>query len=220
MSSITGGFRWGLLGRFSLIALPLFLLSTGVDMALGGVPEFRWNADSVFLIFVVLLTTPFQSAGEEYGVRGVVARSVGSWFGSRRLGLVVAAVTSSLLFMVLHSADNLWLNIYYFSVGMICSVLAWRTGGLEAPVALHICNNLVSEITLPFGGLDGLFDRGPTSVGPEILFQLVFTLAVMGGMLWIARKRALPLTAAPAAPVVETLSGTGEVWWNSSHHNA
>ncbi len=217
ISSITGGFRWPLLWRFALVALPIFVLSVGVDMALGGVPEFRWNPDSVFLILVVLLTTPFQAAGEEYGVRGMVARSIGSWFGSRRLGLVVAAVLSSLLFMQLHGADNVWLNVYYFSVGMLCSVLVWRTGGLEAAVALHVCNNLVGEITLPFGGLEGMFDRGPTSAGPGILFQLGFTVAVTAGMLWIARRQRLVRAAAPAARLPEELSGQSAVEWNSSH---
>ena len=217
MSSIVGGFRWRLAGQFALVALPIFLLSTGLDMALAGVPEFRWNPDSLFLIVVILLTTPFQSAGEEYGLRGLVARSIGSWFSARRLGLAVAAVLSSLLFMVLHGADNLWLNIYYFCVGMICSVLAWRTGGLEAPVALHVCNNLVSEINLPFGGLEGMFDRGPGAVGPEILFQLLFTLAVMAGMLWLAGRRSLQRTAAPAAVPVARADADRGVFFDPTH---
>ncbi len=214
MSSITGGFRWSLFGRFALIAAPIFLLGLGVDIVLSGVPELRWNADSVFLIVAILVTTPFQAAGEEYGLRGLVARSIGSWFGARRLGLVVAGVLSSLLFMVLHAADNVWLNTYYFAVGAICSVLVWRTGGLEAAVALHVCNNLISEVTLPFGGLEGAFERGPESADATILFQLVFTLAVMAGMLWLARRQKLPRSAAPGAPEP---SVPGGVFWTSTH---
>jgi len=222
ISSIAGGFRWRLLWRFLLVATPVFLVGLGLDFALGGIPEFRWNNDSLFLILVVLLTTPFQAAGEEYGVRGIVARSVGSWFGSRRLGLVVAAVVSSWVFMLLHAADNLWLNIYYFSVGMICSVLVWRTGGLEAAVALHVANNMVAEIHLPFGGLEGMFDRGPDSTGPIALVQLVFTVAVMVLILWIAKRQGLATSAAPAAvvPVGATPgepNGWSEVEWKSSH---
>jgi membrane protease YdiL (CAAX protease family) len=217
MSSVTGGFRWGLFGRFVLVAAPIFLLGLGVDIALSGVPEFRWTADSAFLIVAILVTTPFQAAGEEYGLRGIVARSIGSWFGARRLGLVVAGVLSSLLFMVLHAADNVWLNTYYFSVGVICSVLVWRTGGLEAAVALHVCNNLISEVTLPFGGLEGVFDRGPESADATILFQLVFTLAVMAGMLWLARRHKLPRSAAPAALPAPEQSGPGGVLWTSMH---
>nr|WP_300142905.1 CPBP family intramembrane glutamic endopeptidase [Propionicimonas sp.] len=217
MSSITGGFRWSLFGRFALVAAPIFLLSLGVDIVLTGVPELRWTADSLFLVVAILVTTPFQAAGEEYGLRGIIARSVGSWFGARRLGLVVAGILSSLLFMVLHAADNVWLNTYYFSVGVICSILVWRTGGLEAAVALHVCNNLISEVTLPFGGLEGAFERGPESAGPTILFQLAFTLAVMAGMLWLARRWKLPRSAAPAAP---EQSGPGGVFWTSTHTTA
>lgn len=216
ISSITGGFRWGLFARFSMVAVPIFLLGLGVDILLGGMPTFTWNNDSLFLIFAIILTTPFQAAGEEYGVRGLIARSVGSWFGSRRLGLVVAAVASSALFMVLHAADNVWLNIYYFTVGLTCSVLIWRTGGLEAAVALHVWNNLISEVTIPFGGLQGMFDRGANAVGPEILFQLVFTLSVMAAALWIGRRLGLPRATAPAVPTQAELPGPGGVFWDSS----
>lgn len=217
MSSIVSGFRWALFARFSLVAIPIFLLGMGMDVLLGGMPDFTWNNDSWFLIFAIVLTTPFQAAGEEYGVRGLVARSIGAWFGSRRLGLVVAAVLSSALFTVLHAADNIWLNLYYFSVGMICSVLIWRTGGLEAAVALHVWNNVISEVTIPFGGLEGMFDRGADAAGPMVLLQLVFTVSVMAGALWIAHRLKLPRTAAPAAPTQSELSGPGGVVWNSSH---
>lgn len=199
ISSITGGFRWRLFWRYALIAAPIFLLGLGVEVLIGGVPKLEWNPDSAFLIVAILLTTPFQAAGEEYGVRGLLARSVGSWFGSSRVGLVVATAVSSLVFMGLHDAQDVWLNTYYFLVGVVCSILVWRTGGLEAAVALHICNNLISEITLPFSSLDGLFDRGVGSAGPEILIQLVFTLSVMGGMLWLAARRKVPTVAAPGA---------------------
>jgi membrane protease YdiL (CAAX protease family) len=166
---------------------------------LGGAPELKWNADSLFLILTVLLTTPFQAAGEEYGVRGILARSIGSWFASSRVGLVVAAVVTSVVFMLLHAAQDPWLNGYYFGMGVVFSLLVWKTGGLEAAVALHVVNNLIGEITLPFGGLDTMFDRQAGSAGPEILIQAFFTLAVAGAMLLISRRLRIPQSAAPAA---------------------
>lgn len=204
MSSIFGGFRWGLFWRFSLVAAGIFLVGLAVSFAIGGEggSEMRWNADSAFLIAAILLTTPFQAAGEEYGVRGFLARSIGSWFGARRVGLVVATVITSVVFMILHAADNIWLNIYYFSVGVVCSVLVWRTGGLEAAVALHVFNNLISEVTLPFVPLDEVFARGPNDAGPEVLVQLVFTFSVMAAMLWIAKRQRLQSAAAPGAQPV------------------
>ena len=204
MSSIFGGFRWGLFWRFSLVAAGIFLAGLAVSFVIGGEgdSELRWNADSAFLIAAILLTTPFQAAGEEYGVRGFLARSIGSWFGARRVGFVVATVITSVVFMMLHAADNIWLNIYYFSVGVVCSVLVWRTGGLEAAVALHVFNNLISEITLPFVPLDDVFARGPNDAGPDVLVQLVFTVSVMAVMLWIAKRQGVTSAAAPGSQPV------------------
>ena len=199
MSSIAGGFRWGLFWRFVAVAVPILLLSFGTEVLMGGAPNLVWNADSWFLIVVIALTTPFQAAGEEYGVRGILARSVGSWFSSSRVGLVVATVVTSTVFMLLHGAGDPWLNGYYFGVGVICSLLVWKTGGLEAAIALHVVNNLIGEITLPFGGLDSLFDRQAGVAGPEILIQMFFTVALAVALLVVARRLRIPQSAAPAA---------------------
>lgn len=199
LSSIVGGFRWALFWRFAVVAAGIFLVGLAIEFASGSYTELRWGPDSMFLIVAILLTTPFQAAGEEYGTRGLLARSLGSWFSSRRAGFVVATTITSVVFMLLHGADNLWLNLYYFSVGVICSVLVWRTGGLEAAVALHVCNNMISEVSLPFTPLDDIFNRGPGDAGPEVLLQLVFTVAVMGAMLWVARRQRLKTTSAPGA---------------------
>ncbi len=199
MSSIAGGFRWSLFWRFVGLAVPIMLLSAGVEVWLSGPPELVWNADSLFLIVAIVATTPFQAAGEEYGVRGIMARSVGSWFGSSRVGLVVATAVTSVVFMLLHGAGDPWLNGYYFAMGVIFSLLVWKTGGLEAGVALHVVNNLVGEITLPFGGLESMFDRQAGVAGPEILIQLFFTIALAGAMWWAATRLRLPQSTAPGA---------------------
>ncbi len=205
LSSIAGGFRWGLFWRFVAVAVPILLVSVGVETLLDGPPELVWNADSWFLIIAILLTTPFQAAGEEYGVRGILARSIGSWFSSARVGLVVATVITSGVFMLLHGAGDPWLNGYYFIVGVVCSILVWKTGGLEAAVALHVVNNLIGEITVPFGALEGMFDREAGAAGPEILIQVFFTLALVAALLLVARRLRIPQSAAPAAVQQELL---------------
>ncbi|MCC6497265.1 MAG: CPBP family intramembrane metalloprotease [Propionibacteriaceae bacterium] len=199
ISSIAGGFRWSLFWRFTAVAVPILLLSFGTEVLIGGPPELVWNPDSLFLIVVILLTTPFQAAGEEYGVRGILARSIGSWFSSSRVGLVVAGAVTSVVFMFLHGAQDPWLNVYYFGVGVICSLLVWRTGGLEAAVALHVVNNLIGEITLPFGGLESMFDRQAGVAGPEILIQISFTIGLAAAMWWVSKRLGIPRSSAPAA---------------------
>ena len=199
MSSIAGGFRWGLFWRFVAVAVPILAVSLGVEVLLSGPPELTWNADSWFLIIAIVLTTPLQAAGEEYGIRGLLARSVGSWFGAARVGLVVATVITSVVFMLLHGAGDPGLNGYYFGVGVACSILVWKTGGLEAAVALHVVNNLIGEFTLPFGGLEDMFNREAGVAGPEILIQMFFTLLLVAALLLVARRLRIRQSAAPAA---------------------
>ena len=43
---------------------------------------------------IVVLTTPFQAAGEEYGARGLITRGAGSWFASPRAALLVGTLLS------------------------------------------------------------------------------------------------------------------------------
>jgi membrane protease YdiL (CAAX protease family) len=218
LSSIAGGFRWRLFGRFALIAFVVLALSTGIEIvASGGLSGLAWNADSLFLIVAILVTTPFQAAGEEYAMRGLGARAIGSWFSWRRAGLVVATVATSVVFMLLHGAGDPWLNAFYLLFAVEGSVLVWRTGGLEASVALHVCNNLISESTLPFSSIAGLFDRQAGVAGPETLWQMAAVVVVGALMLWQAKRLKLSRTAAPAAPLPSDPSVAGGVFWNSSH---
>ena len=210
LSSITGAFRWGLLLRFILMAAPVFVISLAIEGGLTGQFEgLAVNRDTWFLVATIALTTPFQAAGE--GVRderpaGSGDRCRGSPL--RRVGLVVACGVTSLAFMGLHGADDLWLNLFYFAVGVAASVLVWQTGGLEAPVALHVVNNLVGEVTLPFTGLDGVFDRGAGTGSPWALSQLLVVAVVTALFLWLARRLNLATSAAPAAPARPTMEVT------------
>ena len=213
LSSVVGSFRWPLLLRFSLVAAPFYLVSLAVEGALaGGFEGLAVNPDTWFLAVAIVLTTPFQAAGEELTMRGLLARSVASYFASRRVGLVVAAAISSLVFMGLHRAADPWLNLFYFVVGLATSVLVWRTGGLEAAVALHAVNNLVSEVTLPFADLGGLFDRGVGSGSPWVLAQVAVVMMAAGLMLLQAKRLNLPTATAPASQVAHTMELGRDGW--------
>jgi uncharacterized protein len=202
LSSIGGGFRWQLFWPFLAIAAAGIALATLAEAALtGGFGELTWTPSSLVLIFVIVFTTPFQCAAEEYSVRGLLFRSVGSWFANRWVGLVVGIVVSSVAFMLLHGAGDPWLNAYYLLAGALFAVLAWRTGGLEASVAMHIANNLISEMLLPFQPetLAHIFDRQAGAAGPEALIQMGVTALVAGLLLWQSSRRRLPRATAPAA---------------------
>jgi membrane protease YdiL (CAAX protease family) len=197
LSSVVGGLRWGWLFRIlGLILLPYIALEA-LTVVLAGVPQLTWKPYSLFMIFVILLTTPLQCAGEEYGLRGLVNRLFGS-YGSSRVSFWIGAVVSSLAFMALHTAQDIYLNAFYFSFGMISCWMAWRTGGLEAGIALHVVNNVLAMAVLPFSDFSRLFDRQAGSAGVMDVFPLaIVLLASMGLVEWQVRRRKPIAIAAP-----------------------
>ncbi len=231
LASVVGRVRWGWLGRCMAMIAPLWIVLTALQYwASRGDPDsqVRWSGDSLILIVAIILTTPLQSAGEEFAFRGLVNRGVASWFPQERVGLVMGGLASSGLFMWAHSAQDPWLNLFYFSFGMVGAWLAFRTGGLEASIAIHVVNNVTSEWSLPFTDISGMFDRQDGSGGPQVLIFMVVPLIALGLIEWQARRhhvinRYQPVpsgTAALAAPPGPTpwsgsLSGgsvTGEPW--------
>jgi uncharacterized protein len=202
LSSISGGFRWRIFWPFLGIAAGGIALSAVVQaLFTGGFGELTWTPSSLVLIAVIVLTTPFQCAAEEYSVRGLVFRGVGSWFSNRWVGLVVGMAVSSVAFMFLHGAGDPWLNAAYLTIGVIFSFLVWRTGGLEAAVAMHIANNMISEMLLPFqpDSLAHIFDRQAGVAGPEVLIQMGAMALVAALVLWQSSRLGLMRATAPAA---------------------
>ena len=151
------------------------------------------------MLIAVLLITPFQAAGEEALIRGVLNRGSASLIPGRLLGSVVGGVLSSLVFMLLHGAGDIWLNITYFGMGMLFSYLTWRTGGLEAAVAMHAANNLLALAFLPFQDIDEVLNRASGSSSPTVLLQLVVLSITAAIIVRMARKQSLDRSSAPAA---------------------
>jgi membrane protease YdiL (CAAX protease family) len=202
LSSVVGGLRWGWLFRILGLILVPYLAFEALTVALTGVPQLTWKPYSLFMIIVILLTTPLQCAGEEYGLRGLVNRLFGS-YGSSRVSFWIGAVVSSVAFMFLHAAQDIYLNAFYFSFGMISCWMAWRTGGLEAGIALHVVNNMVAMAVLPFSDFSGLFNRQAGSANPmDVLPLAAVMLASMGLVEWQVRRQKPVAVAAPGAVVL------------------
>jgi membrane protease YdiL (CAAX protease family) len=199
LSSVVGGIRWGWLFRIlGLILLPYIALEA-VTIAFTGVPHLSWKPYSLFMIFVVLFTTPLQCAGEEYGLRGLVNRVFGS-YGSSRWSFWIGGVVSSVAFMLLHNAQDIYLNAFYFSFGLISCWMAWRTGGLEAGIAMHVINNVTAMAVFPFSDFSGVFNRSAGSANPwDVLPLAAVLLASVGLVEWQVRRRKPVAVAAPGA---------------------
>ncbi len=103
-----------------------------------GVNDF--TGTTVALAIIVLLTTPFQAAGEEYVFRGYLMQALGSLFRIKWIALLVTAT----LFALAHGVQNFPLFFDRFMFGLIAGYLVLRTGGLEAGIAMHILNNFLA----------------------------------------------------------------------------
>lgn len=209
VSSVAGRVRWRLLlGGLGVALLLLVPLTLGSDLLLtqlglpaddgsgagAGADESGWwpltpASAWLALAVVILLTTPLQAAGEEYFFRGWLSQWIGSWLRWRWLAVVVPAVVTGLLFALAHGTQNPWLFADRLVFGLIASLLAWRTGGLECAVALHVANNLLAfGLAIAYDTLeDSLLI---TEVAPvDGAVSIGVTVVTAAALLWWARRR-------------------------------
>lgn len=183
VASVVGRFRWGWFGRCVAVLIPLWLVLIGVSFLLDGGqvgprPE-RWG----LLMVIVLLTTPLQSAAEEVAFRGWALLSLGSWFANRWAALVVPLVLSVVAFAAAHGSADPWVFADLAVFALIAGLLTWRTGGLEAAIALHMVNNVIAlGSALLLGGFGEGFVDSDTEGSPA---QFVSSLAVQGIAFWL-----------------------------------
>ncbi|MDQ3424187.1 MAG: CPBP family intramembrane metalloprotease [Actinomycetota bacterium] len=203
LGSVRPGLRWALLAQLAGFALAATVLAYGLfallvpaaPVADTGAASTSTGTTVAFLV-IILLTTPLQSAGEEYFFRGYLMQALGAlvrapWF---------ALVLTSLLFALAHGTQNLPLFVDRFAFGLVAGILVLRSGGLEAGIAMHVVNNLV---VLGIAAATGALT--PT-LGVSESSWLV--LAVDGGqflvyaalVLWWCRRRDVARRTTAAAP--------------------
>ncbi len=208
LHSVTGRFRWRLMARSAVIVVPVWALFTAAGALLSpSTPGTGLTGESIALLVIVLLTTPFQAAGEEYGARGLLAKAAGSWVANPMIALLIATVVSSVLFMLAHGAGDPWLIIYYFLFGVALSLVTWRTGGLEVAVLIHAVNNMVVFGVSILAGQDlsQSLDRSEGVGSPLILVPMVLMAALVALVWWLAKRTGVqrrfePVDPVPAAP--------------------
>ena len=149
LSSVEGRLRWRPLAWFALAAVVLELVSVAV-VEFGGVDVLNSGhsgvaKDAVGVIAVTLLTSSLQAAGEEYFFRGYLMQTVGALARNPWVSVLVTAVIFTM-------AHGIWpwespaLFLDRFAFGVVAGLLVVRTGGLEASIAAHAANNVVTFI--------------------------------------------------------------------------
>jgi uncharacterized protein len=210
LSSVGGGIRWRWLLRCVAVILPLWALYAGLA-ALAGPPTSPRPDHWAALLVIVLLMTPLQAAGEEYFFRGWIMQNVGAWFARPMVGLVAALIVSAVAFSTAHLSPDPWMLGTIACLGLAAGIATWRTGGLEAAIAIHAVNNVLTYVVVViFGGWSQAF-VGPQTTGTPMM--LVLAAAVSGIalalVLWQAKRAgvqqyyqppARPLTPSSVTP--------------------
>jgi uncharacterized protein len=200
LSSVAGGIRWGWLLRCVAVILPLWALYTGLGVLAEPFTSPRpdhWIA----LLVIVVLMTPLQAAGEEYFFRGWIMQNVGAWFARPVVGLVASLIVSAVAFSTAHLSPDPWVLGTIACLAVASGIAAWRTGGLEAGIAMHAVNNILTFfVVVVFGGWSQAFVGAQTSGTPMMLLLAVAANGVaLGLILWQAKRVKLQPYYQPAA---------------------
>ena len=200
ISSAAGGLRWSWMLLCGAVALVIAVASTGISLLLpaGDDPNGAaavapsdnpalWGA-----LLVVLVVVPLQATAEEYVFRGFLMQAIGRWLRHPAFAILLPVP----LFVVGHLYDPLGqvaVGVFALAAGW----LTWRTGGLEAAIALHIVNNLVAFLL----SLAGLSDVNDSSPGwSSLVFSFVLIGAYVATVEWMIRRRRLGRTVIVPAP--------------------
>lgn len=211
VSSVTGRLRWRWLAWCLLAAVPAVVLLAVVALLLpadqsGSEAAGAWVGWRTFLISLAMLVAlvPLQAAAEEYLFRGWLLQTAGAFVRSPWIAVLPQAV----LFAAAHGWGTLWGFIDLLVFGLVAGWLSVRTGGLEAPIALHVGNNLLAfGVSAAFvGGLEA-DETAADAPWPLAVADMVTVLFYVAIVLWLARRRSPrnvssppPEPAAPRLP--------------------
>ncbi|SDS63938.1 CPBP family intramembrane glutamic endopeptidase [Actinoplanes derwentensis] len=197
LSSVDGRIRW----RWLMICLPVAAVAIIVFMTGGtalavltgeesglDVPLVGW-APFLTSTAVLFLVVPFQAAAEEYLCRGWLLQAVGTWFR----GPWVPIVFQALVFAALHG----WGTPFgFFDLAVFGVIAGWvtvRTGGLEAAIALHVMNNLLSSIVAGAFGQLTIDETAADMPWQMAAADLPVLLGFAAVITWLWRRRPAPM---------------------------
>ena len=147
LSSVDRRLRWERLGTYLAPAFGLvfaigFLFPCVQTMVAGNFQDLPGVRVLPASLVAILILIPLQCIAEEYAFRGFVMQVLGSWAPSAWTPILI----QTLLFTIGHSHDARGMLII-ICMGLVTGILTVRLGGLEAAIALHVANNLLSFLS-------------------------------------------------------------------------
>jgi membrane protease YdiL (CAAX protease family) len=224
LASVTGRLRLRLLltclgpAAVAVAVVGVALQLPGVDPAPGPDAAFAGWRPFLIAMLVLLAVVPAQAAAEEFVCRGWLLQGVGAWFR----GPWIAIAVQALVFAALHGWGTPWGFADLLVFGVAMGWLTVRTGGLEAAIALHVANNLMSA---GFAAAVGMLTIDETAADLPWAMAVI-DMAMIGAytavVWWLTRRREraaaplIPLSGSPGRspsesplPVPALSSGTG-----------
>lgn len=200
--SVAGRVRWRWLLLCHAVVLPIWVAYLAVSWVVFDQEVLPRPEAWVGLVVVSLLTTPLQAAAEEVFFRGALVQTLGAWFRSPVVAFAVTTPVSVAAFAAAHGSADPWIVAELSSLAVLGAWLTWRTGGLEAAIALHVVNNVLVTLSgALLGGLSESYIDGETTGSPlSAGISWAVTLLASALLLRLARGRGLapPGRTAPA----------------------
>jgi membrane protease YdiL (CAAX protease family) len=196
--SVTGRPRLGLFvvaTAIASVALVPMMLTKTASFPNGSPDGGGWVGWQTFapLLAAIVSTFPFQSAAEEFVFRGYLTQAITTC--TRRAW--PAAVVSSLLFVGAHSTHDGWIFADRFFFALALCWLTWRTGGLEAAIAIHVAYNLLLGLGAAATGRMNSMIHASRSDAPGTLTSIGGTLLAVTVIVWWTDRREPAVQAPP-----------------------
>ncbi|GAA2641918.1 hypothetical protein GCM10010399_89700 [Dactylosporangium fulvum] len=194
LHSVLSKLRRARIGRAVMILLPVWAVYLTVFTALSPYQVTDWAvSDLLWLFAITIVFQPLQAAGEEYGFRGLAFRVAASWGRGPRTALMIGIIVSTILFAVIHGSTDVWLNVYYVTLGVTWSLITWRTGGLETSIVIHAANNTVAFLLMLVMHSDPVSGGDRSSgVGSIIFLMPCVLMAIITAVIWFRTRRTGP----------------------------
>ena len=170
-SSSRGGWNFKLYFKALMIPLVLYIIYLGIDTLIFK-PEGTYNFSIPFLI-VLFICVPLQSIAEEYGFRGLLMQTLGSWLNMPVLAIVIQAI----IFTLLHGYNTIGL-LETLVLGLVYGFFALKTNGIEISCALHTANNFTFGLFVMFGLQASTSSPQLGSVISTIVFQIILAAII------------------------------------------
>ncbi|WP_306232958.1 type II CAAX endopeptidase family protein [Agrococcus beijingensis] len=202
--------NWGLV---IAVLLTTPLQSTGEEFTfrgllpqlMGGWLRHRYVPVLVMLL-PVLLVMALQPATWWLSLLALASAALGPWLLRGPLGNAIwTGAATGLLFGAMHTHPSIAATLQLSLVGFACSMLTYRTGGLEAASVLHTANNVFIMVPLALTGTSAFASAQPVAGEDWLSFAitLVALTAAYAAVHFGMRRAQRSTEGTPAADLLE-----------------